>query len=187
MINESVLEERLARLESSRAWSPRVVSRLESLLRSGADEAVFRINPIRFASDRGIAENEAIDLFLNAALAGLVEMDWLLYCPLCSDVVANFRSLRPVHNHFHCHLCHADYETTLDDYIAVAFTVAPAVRRIRYHDPESLPLADYFFTYRGTLDGLTEGGIPLMELMRSGLRGLARLGPVTWRSQAELN
>ena len=93
MINESILEERLARLESSKTWSPRVVSRLETLLRSGADEAVFRINPIRFASERGIAENEAIDLFLNATLAGLVEMDWLLYCPLCSDVVANFRSL----------------------------------------------------------------------------------------------
>jgi class 3 adenylate cyclase len=153
------------------------VSRLETLLRSGADEALFRINPVRFASERNIAENEAIDLFLNATLAGLVEMDWLLYCPLCSDVVANFRSLRSVDNHFHCHLCHADYETTLDDYIAVTFTVAPAVRRIRYHDPESLPLEDYFFTYRATLDGLTEGGAPLMELMKSGVRGLARLAP----------
>ena len=177
MINEAILEERLAKLEASKSWSPRVVSRLEALIRSAPDEAVFRINPIRFASERGIAETEAIDLFLYATLAGLVEMDWLLYCPLCSDVVANFRSLRAVHNHFHCHLCHADYEATLDDYIAVAFTVARAVRRIRYHDPESLALDDYFFTYRATLDGLTDGGVPLMELMRSGARGLARLGP----------
>ena len=51
------------------------------------------------------------------------------------------------------------------------------MRRIRYHDPESLPLEDYFFTYRATLDGLTEGGAPLMELMKSGVRGLARLAP----------
>ncbi len=177
MINEQVLEERLSRLEASKSWSPRVISRLETLIRSAPDEAVFRINPLLFAAERGIAEAEAIDLFLQATLAGLVEMDWLLYCPLCSDVVANFRSLRSVHNHYHCHLCHADYEATLDDYIAVAFTVSPAVRRIRYHDPESLPLEDYFFTYRGTLDGLTEGGAPLMELMRSGVRGLARLNP----------
>jgi class 3 adenylate cyclase len=177
MINESPLEERLAKLEAARSWSPRVVSRLETLIRSAPDEGVFRINPIRFAVERGIAETEAIDLFLHAALTGLVEMDWLLYCPLCSDVVANFRSLRSVHNHYHCHLCHGDYEATLDDYIAVTFTVAPEVRRIRYHDPESLPLEDYIFTYRGTLDGLTEGGAPLMELMRSGARGAARLGP----------
>ena len=174
MINESALEERLARLEAAKSWSPRVVSRLETLIRSAPDEAVFRINPIRFADERGIAETESIDLFLHATLAGLVEMDWLLYCPVCSDVVANFRSLRAVHNHFHCHLCHSDYEAALDDYIAVTFTVAPAVRRIRYHDPESLALDDYFFTYRATLDGLTEGGAPLMELMRSGMRGFAR-------------
>ena len=99
------------------------MSRLETLIRTASDEGVFRINPIRFAAERGIAEAEAIELFLQATLAGLVEMDWLLYCPLCSDVVANFRSLRAVHNHFHCHLCHADYEATLDDYIAVTFTV----------------------------------------------------------------
>ncbi|HXE23340.1 MAG TPA: DUF5939 domain-containing protein [Roseiarcus sp.] len=177
MIDETILEERLARLESAKNWSPRVVSRLETLIRSGPDEAVFRINPIRFASERGIAESEAIDLFLHATLAGLVEMDWLLYCPACADVVANFRSLRRVHNHFHCHLCHTDYEATLDDYIAVTFTVQPSVRRIRFHDPESLPLDEYVFTYRGTLDGVTEDGTPFMEMIRSGVRGLARVPP----------
>ncbi len=177
MIDETLLENRLARLESAKAWTPRVVSRLEMLLRTAPDEGVFRINPIRFAAERGVAETEAIDLFLHATLAGLVEMDWLLYCPLCSDVIANFRSLRGVENHYHCHLCHGDYEATLDDFIAVSFTVAPDVRRIRFHDPESLPLEDYVFTYRGTLDGLIEDGTPLMVLMRKGLRGLARIAP----------
>jgi class 3 adenylate cyclase len=177
MIDETVLEERLAKLESARPWTPRVVSRLETLIRSAPDEAVFRINPVQFAAERGMSENEAIELFLHATLAGLVEMDWLLYCPLCSDVVANFRSLRSVQNHYHCHLCHGDYEATLDDYIAVTFTVAPAVRSIRFHDPDSLPLEDYFFIYRGTLDGFVEGGPPLMSLMRAGARGFARLAP----------
>src|SRR5271165_3160014 len=62
MIDEAVLEERLTKLEAAKNWSPRVVSRLETLIRSGPDEALFRINPIRFAAERGIAENEAIDL-----------------------------------------------------------------------------------------------------------------------------
>ena len=47
---------------------PRVVSRLETLIRSAPDEAVFRINPIRFAAERGVSENEAVDLFLHATL-----------------------------------------------------------------------------------------------------------------------
>ena len=50
MIDEAILEERLARLESAKGWSPRVMSRLETLIRSAPDEALFRINPIRFAA-----------------------------------------------------------------------------------------------------------------------------------------
>ena len=177
MLNEQVLEERLAKLEAARAWSPRVVSRLEALLRSEAEEAVFRVNPIQFANEKGIAEDEAVDLFLHATLAGLVEMDWSLVCPLCSDVVESFRSLTTLHNHFHCTLCHADYEAALDDCIMVTFTVSPAVRRIRFHDPESLSAWDYAVTYRGTPVGLTPDGTPWVEIIKSSLRGITRLKP----------
>ena len=122
MLDENTFEERLTALESAKAWSPRVVSRLETLLRNGADEALFRINPIRFATERSIA---AIDLFLRGTAAGLFDIDWLLLCPMCSDVVDSFRSLTDLHSHYHCHLCQSDYEAALDDYIAVTFTVSP--------------------------------------------------------------
>jgi hypothetical protein len=72
-------------------------------------------------------------------------MDWLLICPMCSDVVESFRSLRKLHTHFHCNLCRSDYEAALDDYIAVTFTVSPAVRGIRFHDPDALSAWDYAF------------------------------------------
>jgi Family of unknown function (DUF5939) len=77
-------DERLAALEAARAWSPRVVSKLESHIRSADDVALFRINPIRFAAEKNIAEAETIDLFLHGAAPGLFEMDWLLLCPACS-------------------------------------------------------------------------------------------------------
>jgi class 3 adenylate cyclase len=177
MLNEQVLEERLAKLEAARTWSPRVVSRLEALLRSEAEEAVFRVNPIQFGSEKGIAEAEAVDLFLHATLAGLVEMDWALVCPLCSDVVESFRSLNTLHNHFHCTMCHADYEAALDDCIMVTFSVSPAVRRIRFHDPDSLSAWDYAVIYRGTPVGVTPEGLPWFEVIKASLRGVARLKP----------
>jgi hypothetical protein len=127
MIDEKKLEERLVALEAAKSWSPRVVSRLETLLRSGADETLYRINPLRFAADKSIADAEAVDLFLHACVARLFDMDWLLICPTCSDVVESFRSLRTLHSHFHCTLCQTDYEAALDDFIAVTFTVSPAV------------------------------------------------------------
>jgi len=177
MIDEKKLEERLGVLEAARSWSPRVVSRLETLLRSGPDEALYRINPIQFAAEKSIAEAEAIDLFLHACVAGLFDMDWLLVCPMCSDVVESFRSLRKLHTHFHCHLCQSDYEAALDDYITVTFTVLPAVRSIKFHRPDRLSAWDYVFQYKLTSGGLMPDGVPWSETAKGLVRVLTRIEP----------
>jgi hypothetical protein len=93
-VDEPALDERLARLEAARAWSPRVVSRLEALIRSGDDAALFRINPFTFAAERGLGEQEAIDLFLHASASGLFETDWLLICPRCDNKIILSSSFR---------------------------------------------------------------------------------------------
>ena len=177
MIDEKKLEERLVALEAAKSWSPRVVSRLETLLRSGADETLYRINPLQFAADKSIAEAEAIDLFLHACVAGLFDMDWLLICPTCSDVVESFRSLRTLHSHFHCPLCQTDYDAALDDFIAVTFTVSPAVRGIRFHTPDSLSAWDYAFVYRWTPGGVLPDGVPWSEVCRSLTKVMERVAP----------
>jgi hypothetical protein len=79
MIDEKKLEERLVALEAAKSWSPRVVSRLETLLRSGADETLYRINPLRFAADKSIADAEAVDLFLHACVAGCLTWTGCLF------------------------------------------------------------------------------------------------------------
>lgn len=177
MIDEKKLEERLVALEAAKSWSPRVVSRLETLLRSGADETLYRVNPLQFAADKSIAEAEAIDLFLHACVAGLFDMDWLLICPTCSDVVESFRSLRTLHSHFHCQLCQTDYDAALDDFIAVTFTVSPAVRGIRFHTPDSLSAWDYAFVYRWTPGGVLPDGVPWSEVCRSLTKVMERVAP----------
>jgi class 3 adenylate cyclase len=185
-IDERVLDERLGALEGARSWSPRVMSKLENHIRTPDDVQLFRTNPVRFAAEKHIAEAEAIDLFLHGTALGLFEMDWALICPMCACVVESFRSLQSVHNHFHCTFCQTDYEASLDDYIAITFTVSPAVRDIAFHHPRDLPLRDYFFRVKATPDCLVPEGVtappagtPWFEVMDSLTMELAVLPPGT--------
>ena len=176
-IHEKRLEDRLAELESARTWSPRLISKLESHIRSANDAELLRINPIKFATDKSLNEEEAIDLFLHAAALGLFEMTWNLICPICSCIIESFRALKNLNSHCHCNNCRADLVAALDDMIAVTFTVSPAIRRIGYHDPGTLTVEDYTFRYRMAEEGQIPDGTPFTKTKQQLTRSLAYLNP----------
>ena len=176
-INEKLLDERLAALELARVWSPRVVSKLESHIRSAEDADLLRINPCSFAAAKGLSEAEAIDLFLHASALGLFEMNWFLLCPACSCVIDSFRALRNLDSHCHCNTCRVDFHATLDDQIAIGFTIAPDLRSIAYHDPQRLPVEDYVFRYRSAMEGLIPDGTPFNLVKQSITKALVFLEP----------
>jgi hypothetical protein len=83
-------------------------------------------------------------------------MDWMVLCPLCSSIIESFGSLRTINaNHYHCHFCQSDHDATLDDYIVIAFTIAPRIRAIAFHQPETLAPMDYLSHFRGQTCGAT--------------------------------
>jgi hypothetical protein len=93
-LNESALEAGLIAVETASTWGPRVVAKLETLIRSGDDLTQFRVNPIRFASDHSVDEEEAISLFLQATKAGLFDMEWNTLCASCGNVFGRPREPR---------------------------------------------------------------------------------------------
>ena len=177
VINEQLLEDRFAALEVARSWKPRVLSRLELLIRNGSDRDLYRINALAFGAKTGIAEAEAIDLLVHAAAIGLFEMDWLLLCPMCACVVESFRSLTGVNERYHCPMCRCDYDSTLDEFIAITFTVSPAVRPIVFHKMSDVTATDYCFECRMTPDGLRPDGPPMAAALRSLCQGVQYLPP----------
>ena len=71
-------------------------------------------------------------------------------------------------------------EAQLDDYIAVSFTVAPAIRRIAFHAPEGLPARDYVVKYKVTgphLPGRTPDGLIWGDLVDQLTRVVSYLPP----------
>ncbi len=177
VIDERALDERLAKLEAARVWSPRIVSRLEALIRDEDDAALFRVNPFTLARQRDLDPAEATDLLLHATAQGLFEMDWLLICPRCACAVESFAKLRAVLRQFRCPQCHNDYEAAMDDYIAIYFNISPQICATRYQQPETLDPFDYTFHYRGVREGHRPSGEPYIDSTRDALRGIAFMAP----------
>ena len=151
-VHEQHLDERLSQLEQARHWSPRVMSKLETFIRSAPDFDVFRVNPVQYAVERSMTEAEALDLFLHASKVGLFEMDWHIVCPHCGYVVDSLHNMSQLRSHYLCPTCAADDDYALDDYIQVAFSISPLVRDIQYHHPELLSVEDLYFKYRLSKD-----------------------------------
>ena len=62
-IKERVLDEKLDAMRKAKNLSPKALEKVESLIREGNDYELFRVNPIRFAAERGLIDHEAIDVF----------------------------------------------------------------------------------------------------------------------------
>src|SRR5207237_3788212 len=142
-VEDRLLESKMTEVEQARAWSPRVISKFETLIRSGDDLSLYRINPLAFARDRAISEAESIDLFLHATRGGLFDMSWDVVCPQSGMVLDSFGALRTLKTHYVCGLCDVTGETDLDDFIEVSFSVSPHLRHLPFHEPETLPVEDF--------------------------------------------
>jgi class 3 adenylate cyclase len=176
-VREKQLREKLDTLHKAKNISPKVFEKLEQLIREGDDLDLFRINPIRFAADRGVVEHEAIDAFLHGAKCGLFQMEWNLVCPTCGDSVDSFKSLTKVNSHFYCSVCALNSEAALDDYIQVAFTISSEVREIAYHRPETLSIEDFHLKYHFNRTATIPDGPKFIDAVPSLVKGLSYLGP----------
>jgi class 3 adenylate cyclase len=175
-IDERLLESRMTEIEQARAWSPRVISKFETLIRSGDEANVFRVNPLAFARDRGVSEPESIDLFLHAARAGLVDMHWDILCPHSGLVLESFGKLRALRSHFVCGLCDIDGQTDLDDFIEVSFSISPQVRRLSLHDLDNLSIEDLHWKVKFAGSGRLPGGqLRFIDVLRGLVRGMTYL------------
>jgi class 3 adenylate cyclase len=121
------------------------VAALERIVRDGPDRRLARINALDFARREGLDEERTITTFLHAAQVGLLDMSWNVLCPSCSGVLDANTTLKSVRSQeYHCAFCNLNNEPALDDMVEVTFTVSPRVRRIAAHDPERLPLWEFY-------------------------------------------
>ncbi len=124
---------------------PAVADAIARLIDSGEDHELNRINVLDFARRSGFDEERVISGFLHASRLGLFDLTWNVLCPGCSGVLDAHDTLKSLrHEDYHCGLCACGYEPSVDEQVEVAFTVSPKIRRIAAHDPNTLPLWEYY-------------------------------------------
>jgi class 3 adenylate cyclase len=124
---------------------PAVADAIRELIENGEDHELNRINVLDFSARTGLDEERVISAFLHASRLGLFDLTWNVLCPGCGGVLdahSTLKSLR--HDDYHCGLCACGYEASVDEQVEVAFTVSPRIRRIAAHDPNTLPVWEYF-------------------------------------------
>src|ERR1700761_9573265 len=127
------------------AADPPVVDAIARLVEHGQDHELNRINLLDFSASNGLDEERVIAGFLHASRLGLFELTWNVLCPGCGGVLDAHSTLKHLRSEdYHCGLCACNYEASVDEQVEVAFTVSPKIRRIAAHDPNTLPIWDYF-------------------------------------------
>lgn len=165
-VDEALLAEKLEQIGRALPDAGSLRETLADFIRTADEAGVVRINPIRFASDRGLPERSVLDLFLHARKVGLMTMEWQYVCPGCGDVVERLPSLTSATAHYYCQICSADRDADLSDYIEVTFSVSPDIRRSRYHDPWSLDPEEHFLSYRFSETAVATDGRPARDIYR---------------------
>jgi class 3 adenylate cyclase len=134
----ATLQSRLAAVQNAGRFDDVVIGGFARYIAEAPDEKLFRMNPYRYAAETGIGEREAVDLFLHAAHAGVVEFSWGVLCPACGSFITTDHALRALNKERMCAICDISIPPEIDDNVEVAFSVAPSARTIRFHAPEKL-------------------------------------------------
>jgi class 3 adenylate cyclase len=166
VVDEACLAAGLDRLAAALPGQTELIDALAAFVRTANDEALVRINAVRFGGQHGFPTTAVVELFLHARKLGLMTMEWQYVCPGCGEVVERLTSLTSATAHYFCQVCSADRDADLSDFIEVTFSVAPDVRRSRFLDPRSLSAEEYFFAYRFSQTAVVDDGSPLREHLR---------------------
>jgi class 3 adenylate cyclase len=145
---DDTLEPRLKAIASAGEFENGLMTQFGQWIRNAPDEALFRVNVLAWAQRHGIEERLALDLFLHAASAGVFDISWGVICPNCAILITALGGLKTINTTTFCRLCQQGFQSSLDDNIEVSFSIAPSIRRLRFHDETRLSLrhdADILF------------------------------------------
>src|SRR6185436_18442760 len=168
------LKRRIELVERDSKISPALLAHFGQWVRSAPDDELFKIDVLMWAEDHQIPVDEALDLFLHAARAGIFEMSWGVICPFCGMLVTTPGGLRALGPNPHCRLCRVQFPASADDQIEVTFSLEAGIRKLRYFEPDQIdPKRDAMkLFFSPTFEPHQERGVEVYHAVKAA-KGLA--------------
>jgi adenylate cyclase len=126
----AILEDTFAPMldDLAKREAPDRVHRLATYLRHANIYEVGRLRPYELADVWKLDRQAVLQLFLNATLAGILEIRWELVCPSCRTAAAVVPTLADLQKHATCQVCEIKLSTNIDEAIEVVFTPSSKTR-----------------------------------------------------------
>jgi class 3 adenylate cyclase len=112
----------------------RLVALLCETVEQGDELTLARMRPYALADVWGVGRRDALELFLRATRAGLLDLRWELLCPLCRGAAHSAETLRDVRADQHCDSCQIDFNVNFDRSVEVVFRPNASMRPIAARD-----------------------------------------------------
>ncbi|MEA3213332.1 MAG: hypothetical protein QOE70_6389 [Chthoniobacter sp.] len=129
-----------ARLASARhaliehRMSPVLTDELVQRVGTADDMELTHLRPYAFADELAAPRLEALELFLRATRAGLLDLQWDLLCPLCRGAQQSSSNLGRIQAQVHCASCNIDFTANFERSVELTFRPNPAVREVVARD-----------------------------------------------------
>ena len=124
---------------------PAVADAIAWLIEKGEDHELNRINVLDLSRQTGLDEERLISGFLHASRLGLFDLTWNVLCPGCGGVLdahSTLKSFAPTITIVRCARRVTKPRST--NRWKLPLPSVPRVRRIAAHDPNTLPIWEYF-------------------------------------------
>jgi len=168
------LQRRLDLVARDSKVDPSLLTHFGQWVRSATDEELFKIDVLDWAEKHKTSVDGALDLFLHAARAGIMEMSWGVICPFCGMLVTTPGGLRALGPNPHCRLCRVQFPASADDQIEVTFSLEAGIRKLRYFEPDQIdPKRDAMkLFFSPTFEPHQERGVEVYHAVKAA-KGLA--------------
>jgi adenylate cyclase len=93
------------------------------------DDEVMDMRPYHWADLWKKDREEILKFFLYCTKVGIFNLKWHLICPNCRVSKSTSDTLADISDQYHCDFCEVQYETSLDKYMELCFSVHPTIRK----------------------------------------------------------